>query len=199
MTIFYNCRINGYQGTLYAHSYRQFYRHCTILGTVDFIFGNAAAVFQNCKLVIRKPLEDQECVITAQGRQNDRAPTGFVLQNCTIMADPLYYPLRNNNKAFLGHPMKKFSRTIIMQSFLADSIATEGWKPWMGTFAQDTCYFGEFDNRGPGAKTTGRVKWHGIKNISKQDVNAFTPENFYAGNRWIIPTGVPYVPGMMPM
>ncbi|XP_021770679.1 putative pectinesterase/pectinesterase inhibitor 28 [Chenopodium quinoa] len=198
MSIFYNCHINGYHNTLYAHSYRQFYRHCTITGTIDFIFGNAAAVFQNTRLVIRKPLEDQDCVITAQGRLNIKGPTGFILQNCTIMADPLYYPLRHKNKAFLGQPRKKFSRTIILQSYLADSIDAEGWKQWSGTFAEDTCYFAEFENRGPGATLTGRAKWHGIKNISKHEADGFTPEKFYDGNRWIRPTVVPYIPGMVP-
>uniref|UniRef100_A0A803LS49 Pectinesterase inhibitor domain-containing protein n=1 Tax=Chenopodium quinoa TaxID=63459 RepID=A0A803LS49_CHEQI len=167
-------------------------------GTIDFIFGNAAAVFQNTRLVIRKPLEDQDCVITAQGRLNIKGPTGFILQNCTIMADPLYYPLRHKNKAFLGQPRKKFSRTIILQSYLADSIDAEGWKQWSGTFAEDTCYFAEFENRGPGATLTGRAKWHGIKNISKHEADGFTPEKFYDGNRWIRPTVVPYIPGMVP-
>uniref|UniRef100_A0A803LLT4 Pectinesterase inhibitor domain-containing protein n=1 Tax=Chenopodium quinoa TaxID=63459 RepID=A0A803LLT4_CHEQI len=167
-------------------------------GTIDFIFGNAAAVFQNTRLVLRKPLDDQDCVITAQGRLNVKGPTGFILQNCTIMADPLYYPLRHKNKAFLGQPRKKFARTIVLESYLADSIDAEGWKQWSGKFGKDTCYFAEFENRGPGATLMGRAKWHGIKKISKHEADGFTPEKFYDGNRWIRPTGVPYVPGMVP-
>ncbi|CAN6860985.1 unnamed protein product [Brassica oleracea] len=41
----------GYQDTLYVHSGRQFFRECNIYDTVDFIFGNAAAVFQNCSIL----------------------------------------------------------------------------------------------------------------------------------------------------
>ncbi|GLJ10964.1 hypothetical protein SUGI_0138960 [Cryptomeria japonica] len=47
LSVFYRCSLKGYQDTLYAHSLRQFYRECEIYGTVDFIFGNAAVVFQD--------------------------------------------------------------------------------------------------------------------------------------------------------
>ena len=54
------CRIDAYQDTLYTHNQRQFYRDCYITGTVDFIFGNAAVVFQNSNIVARKPMANQK-------------------------------------------------------------------------------------------------------------------------------------------
>nr|XP_027073575.1 pectinesterase-like [Coffea arabica] len=47
---FYRCSFLGYQDTLYAKSGKQFYKECDIYGTVDFVFGDAAAVFQSCNL-----------------------------------------------------------------------------------------------------------------------------------------------------
>ncbi|RWW15190.1 hypothetical protein GW17_00020984, partial [Ensete ventricosum] len=64
----YRCNIIGYQDTLYVHSQRQFFRECDIYGTVDFIFGNAAVVLQNCSLWARRPLPMQKNTITAQNR-----------------------------------------------------------------------------------------------------------------------------------
>ncbi|XP_054801548.1 probable pectinesterase/pectinesterase inhibitor 7 [Prosopis cineraria] len=56
MSSFYSCSFEGYQDTLYAHSKMQLYRECDIYGTIDFIFGNAAAVFQNCNIYARRPM-----------------------------------------------------------------------------------------------------------------------------------------------
>lgn len=42
-----DCKMEGYQDTLYAHTYCQFYRNCVVSGTIDFIFGDATAIIQN--------------------------------------------------------------------------------------------------------------------------------------------------------
>ena len=86
-SIFLNCRMDAFQDTLYAHSKAQFYRNCVISGTVDFIFGDAAAVFQNCILVLRRPMDNQQNIATAQGRADAREATGFVLQKWEFQAE----------------------------------------------------------------------------------------------------------------
>ncbi|RZJ99976.1 MAG: hypothetical protein EOO43_25390, partial [Flavobacterium sp.] len=49
---FINCRMLGFQDTLYTYAAgsRQYYYKCYIEGTVDFIFGAATAVFDNCEI-----------------------------------------------------------------------------------------------------------------------------------------------------
>ncbi|KAI9194770.1 hypothetical protein LWI28_009067 [Acer negundo] len=195
-SIFYNCHIDGYQDTLYAHAHAQFYRDCTISGTIDFIFGDAAVVFQNCKMVVRKPLENQNCIVTAQGRNDVREATGIVIQNCIITGEPAYLPVKNLNKAYLGRPWREYSRTIIMQSQIDDIIQPEGWLPWNGEFALNTLWYGEYNNRGPGATVTNRVTWKGIQKVSPQQANSFTVAKFIS-DYWIKASGVPYSPGMM--
>ncbi|KAK8548739.1 hypothetical protein V6N12_061645 [Hibiscus sabdariffa] len=195
--IFYNCQMDGYQDTLYAHSHRQFYRDCTISGTIDFIFGNSASVYQNCKLIIRKPLDNQQCIATAQGRSDRREASGFVLQNCTFSGASDYLPVMARSKTYLGRPWKQYSRTIIMQSQLDDIVTGAGWMPWSGDFALDTLWYAEFNNRGPGAVQTNRVKWKGIKKVTAAQALQFTTGVFLRGGDWIQKSGVPYTAGMI--
>ncbi|GMJ12243.1 hypothetical protein like AT3G05610 [Hibiscus trionum] len=196
--IFHNCQMDGYQDTLYAHSHRQFYRDCTVTGTIDYIFGDSATVFQNCKLIVRKPLDNQKCMVTAQGRTDRRTASGFVLQNCVISGAQDYLPVKAKSKSYLGRPWKQFSRTIIMQSQIDDIIAPEGWCPWNGNFALDTLWYAEFNNRGPGADQTNRVKWRGIQKINAAQAQQFTASVFLLGGDWIPNSGVPYTAGMIP-
>lgn len=81
-----------------------------------------------------------------------------------------------------------------METLIDDLIQPEGWLPWDGEFGIKTCYYAEFNNYGPGANKTGRVKWEGVKTISYEEAKEFTPANFFEGNLWIKPTGVPYIP-----
>ncbi|CAB4285389.1 unnamed protein product [Prunus armeniaca] len=194
--IFYKCSMDGYQDTLYTHTHRQFYHDCTISGTIDFVFGDAAAIFQNCTFVVRKPLPDQSCIVTAQGRKERRQPSAIVIQNSTITADPDYFPVKNVNKAYLGRPWKEYSRTIIMESYIDDVIQPEGWLPWAGQWGLRTCFYTEFRNTGPAANKARRVTWQGIKQITRRQAAQFTPGKFFRGDEWIKLSGVPYVPGL---
>nr|GMD21216.1 pectinesterase-like [Ipomoea batatas] len=194
MAVVHNCHIDAYQDTLYTHSYRQFYRACTITGTIDFIFGNAAVVFQTCKMIVRKPMENQACMVTAQGRKDRHSAGGTVIQNCDILPDPALKATHPPVKVYLGRPWKQFSRTIIMSSFIDGFIAPEGWSPWEGDFALNTLWYAEYKNRGPGANTARRVNWKGIqKNISPQIARQFTPRVFLLeADTWIRRGHIPY-------
>ncbi|XP_052180601.1 pectinesterase-like [Diospyros lotus] len=196
-SIFYNCQMDGYQDTLYAHTYRQFYRDCVISGTIDFIFGDSAAVFQNCTMVLRKPMQNQANIVTAQGRKDRRQPTGLILQNCSIVADPEFFPFRNQTKNYLGRPWKEYSRTIIMESFIDDLIHPDGWMKWNDTFALNTCFYSEFNNRGPASSKLKRVQWRGVKELKGDDIQRFLAPRFIDGDRWIPKTGVPYNHGLV--
>lgn len=196
MSAFFNCRMDGYQDTLYVQAYRQFYRNCVISGTVDFIFGDSTTIIQNSLIIVRKPMNGQQNTVTAHGRQDKRETTGLVIQNCRIVPEQALFPMRFQIRSYLGRPWKMYSRAVIMETELGDFIQPAGWLEWQGTFALDTLYFAEYGNRGPGAVTTGRVKWKGFHVITnRNEALQFTAGNFILGSQWLKDTGAPYFLG----
>lgn len=197
LTAFYKCDMIAYQDTLYVHSLRQFYHSCYISGTVDFIFGNAAAVFQNCDIHARKPGPNQKNMVTAQGRDDPNQNTGIVIQRCRIGATKDLQPEISKYPTYLGRPWKQYSRTVVMLTDIGNVINPAGWFEWNGNFALDTLYYGEYENTGDGAGTLNRVKWKGYKVISNvAEVQGFTPQNFITGSSWLGSTGFPYTLGL---
>nr|GLL29918.1 pectinesterase-like [Ipomoea trifida] len=187
--VFYRCKFDGYQDTLLAHAYRQFFRHCHIYGTVDFIFGDAAAVFQDCNILPRRPLPGQQNIITAQGKTDSRGASGFSIQDCKL------YPAENLAGAttFLGRPWKTYSTTVFIRTYMGSFIHPKGWVPFRGTMAPDSIYYAEFENQGPGAVTANRVQWKGLHlDISSAEANSFTANSLIRGGSWLPSTGVPF-------
>ncbi|KAF5945940.1 hypothetical protein HYC85_016168 [Camellia sinensis] len=157
LSTFYNCSFEGYQDTLYTHSLRQFYRQCDVYGTVDFIFGNAATVLQDCNLYPRLPLLGQSNTITAQGKTDINQNTGTSIHNCSITAAQDLASSNGTTQTFLGRPWKLYSSVVYMQSFMDYLINPAGWAPWSGDFALNTSYYAEYNNYGPGSNTSNRA------------------------------------------
>ncbi|XP_043710649.1 pectinesterase-like [Telopea speciosissima] len=195
---FFNCRIEGYQDTLYAETHRQFYRNCYIYGTVDFIFGDSATLIQNSQIIVRKPSVGNKNIVTAQGRTDRNEPRGVVIQNCSIVPDKKLRPSKFTYLTYLGRPWKDFSTTVIMESSLDDFIQKEGWLDWNGnTTRQNTVYYAEYANSGGGAKTDGRVRWKGFHLIDKREAAQWTAQHFLTNGsskayHWLKNTGVPF-------
>lgn len=190
-SVFYRCNFEAFQDTLYAHSNRQFYRDCDITGTVDFIFGNAAVVFQNCNIQPRQPMANQFVTITAQGKKEANQDTGISIQKCTISAfDKVDAPV------YLGRPWKNFSTTVIMKSDIQVNVKPLGWIEWVsGVEPPSTIMYAERENTGPGAALEGRVKWAGYKvPFSAEEASKFGVERFLQASTWLAATNVPYDP-----
>ncbi|CAN1180498.1 Probable pectinesterase/pectinesterase inhibitor 59 [Linum perenne] len=198
LAIFYQCSFEAYQDTLFIHSQRQFFRDCHVSGTVDFIFGNAAAVFQNCLIFVRKPMNNQSNYITAQGRLNPFERTGISIHNSKILPAPELKLVVGKFQTYLGRPWMKFSRTVVMKTYLDGMIAPAGWSRWNNrSFALSTLYYGEYENYGPGASTGSRVRWKGFRVIrDSETANRFTVGGLYVDRSWLTATGVPFTAGL---
>ncbi|CAA7056009.1 unnamed protein product [Microthlaspi erraticum] len=195
--VIYRCNIIGYQDTLYVHSNRQFFRECDIYGTVDFIFGNAAVVLQNCSIYARKPMDLQKNTITAQNRKDPNQNTGISIHASRVLATPDLQATNGTVQTYLGRPWKLYSRAVYMLSYIGSHVHTRGWLEWNTTFALDTLYYGEYLNTGPGSVLAQRVNWPGYRVINSTDeANRFTVAEFIYGSSWLPSTGVSFLAGL---
>ncbi|PIA37926.1 hypothetical protein AQUCO_02900052v1 [Aquilegia coerulea] len=195
MSAFFDCSMEGYQDTLFTQLNRQFYSKCNIYGTIDFIFGYAAALIQNSKIIVRKPMAGQFNVITASGREQPQTNSGIVLQNCHIVSDFEFVP---QIKSYLGRPWKAHSMTMIMQTHIGNFIDPEGWTPWNLTSTHhQTCEFMEYANKGIGADTSKRVQWPTFKVVTdKKIAERYTAGPFLQADKWLTNTDIEFKIGL---
>ncbi|KAF9617792.1 hypothetical protein IFM89_038764 [Coptis chinensis] len=166
---------------------------CGIYGTLDFIFGDATAVFQSCTIYVRNGDLRHGHVITAQGKGKNRDGVISVLDS-RVTAAPAFRPYMDKYPVYLGRTWGNFSNTVFIRTFLGSFIAPEGWLKWSKKLYLDgTVYYGEYMNYGPGAWTDRRVKWGGYHLLSTEyEVSQFTVEKLIGGLSWLTATKVPF-------
>ena len=169
--VFQNCRFIGWQDTLYAASGRQYYRDCFIEGHVDFICGNAAAVFDKCEIHSRG-----NGYITAQSRNLPDDPTGFVFIQCKLTGEP-------DSQVYLGRPWRAYSRVIYINCWMADHIQPAGWSKWNNTDNDKNSWYAEYGSTGSGAREDQRVSWS--HSLTSSEIREFEPNVFLRGtDKW---------------
>jgi pectinesterase len=149
--VFEKCRFLGWQDTLYpTGSGKQRFTNCYIEGDVDFIFGHAAALFEHCKIVSKG-----EGFVTAQARDTEREPGGYLFWRCELTATPEVRP----GSVYLGRPWRDYARVLFWECNLGAHLRPEGWHNWDKPERERTALFAECDNSGPGARRERRVAW----------------------------------------
>jgi pectin methylesterase-like acyl-CoA thioesterase len=132
--IFDNVRFLGYQDTLLVDGRaRQYLRGSFITGDADFIYGDATAVFDRCKI------ESTDAGwITAADTARITA-NGLVFLDCSLVKGTDRSPLDDgttapNNSVFLGRPWffppsTQMPSVIYIRTRMGTHITTAGWDP----------------------------------------------------------------------
>ncbi|HZN06157.1 MAG TPA: pectinesterase family protein, partial [Pyrinomonadaceae bacterium] len=144
--VFENCRFLGWQDTLFVNGSRHFFKDCYIEGHVDFIFGSASAVFENCTIHSKG-----EGYVTAHYRTSDEEKTGFVFLRCRLTGQD------TGKGVYLGRPWRPYARVVFIDSWLGEHIRPQGWDNWRDPAREKTAWFGEYKSSGPGANPKARV------------------------------------------
>ena len=165
--VFKNCRFLGWQDTLYAKNGRQYYKDSYIEGSVDFIFGQAAAVFDHCEIHSKG-----DGYLTAPMRFAADEPAGFVFDKSRLPATS------TKNGVYLGRPWRDYGRTVFLNTEMGSHIRPEGWNHWLPE-REKTAYMAEYGSTGKGANAAARVAWS--HQLTDAEASAFSTENFLKG------------------
>jgi pectinesterase len=158
---FHHCRFLGWQDTILLNRGRQYFSDCYIAGHVDFIFGAAAAWFENCQIHCLRP-----GYITAASTPADQ-PYGFVFSHCSITGEP-------GVKTFLGRPWRIHASTVWLNCQMSEVVRPEGWFDWKKPESHATVRYGEFNSTGPGGNSSARVPWS--RQLTAEEAGAMTVE-----------------------
>lgn len=180
--IFKHCRFLGHQDTLFADYGRQYYVDSYIEGGVDFIFGNAAAVFDRNEIHA-----NARGYLTAQSRTSPDQPTGYVILNSKVTSgiDESVVPagasitIPPQPTISLGRPWRPFSRVVYINTELPAEVIPQGWNLWGRTGETPQAYYAEFKSTGPGANPAARVPWS--HQLIAAQAAQFKPNVFLAG------------------
>ncbi len=156
----------------YTGQVRQYYENCLIRGDIDFIFGSATAVFNNCEIKVNDRQERVNGYITAASTL-PRQKFGYVFLNCTLTGEAGPYTV------YLGRPWRDFANVAFVNCLMGAQIIPEGWHNWDNTEREKTVTFVEGLSQGPGANDSARVKWSQI--LNPKEAKKYTLTNILSG------------------
>jgi pectin methylesterase-like acyl-CoA thioesterase len=136
-----NVLIKGGQDTIYNISGIVYYYNCEVWGSVDFIYGAALGVFDQCSIVeIRSTGGPCTAPSTTYAQ-----PYGITFLNCTFpqafVTNGYPYDVGTANSTFM-RPWRQDGMTAIINCALGSQISTKGWTEWSGS--ETTCRTREY-------------------------------------------------------
>lgn len=161
--MFEDCRILGHQDTLFTGplpfreiekgGFRgptefaprvagdQLYRRCYIEGEVDFIFGSARAVFDECELFSLNCGKEINGYVTAASTYSGEE-YGYIFRSCRFTSDC------PKGSVYLGRPWRDHAQTVLLDCELGEHIRAEAFHDWNKAEARKTVIYALYNCRG---------------------------------------------------
>jgi pectinesterase len=186
---FKNCRFYGYQDTHYADNGRQYFLNCETRGDVDFIFGNAAAMYDKSTIISRNRkggyvTAPSTTSLTSAKQGGGTDYHGIVIKNSILRAESGLA----DNSCYLGRPWDTNAASVFLNCKIGSHIKPEGWSVWttdplaQGYNNYTTAFFAEFNNTdstGNPVNIAQRVSWS--KQLTTGDTALYNIHNYFLG------------------
>lgn len=148
---------------------RQYYFNCYIEGEVDFIFGSAAAYFQNCELhSLDRGMAVNGFVTAASTYEGMKY--GYVFDSCRFTGNC------PDGTVYLGRPWRNHAKTVLINCDIGAHINPSGFHDWDKTEARDTVFYAEYGCRGKGYTPQKRAAF--VRSLSDTEAAEYTLERF---------------------
>jgi pectin methylesterase-like acyl-CoA thioesterase len=154
---------------------RQYFRDCYIEGHVDFIFGDAKAVFDHCEL---HPRHNPTVMLTAQSKHFPAEDSGYYFLHCRTTGED------NGDKVILGRPWRDYSTVIFYDTDIEKPLSPDGWSDWNDRLKTST--YREYKSHGPGVNGGHRIV--NSPELSRKEAEKFTPGALLSGSDGWNPT-----------
>ncbi|KAG2175755.1 hypothetical protein INT44_000233 [Umbelopsis vinacea] len=191
---FYQSYFFGYQDTLFAgvHSTigRQYFKGCYIVGAVDYIFGSASAYFDSCTIASNGPGHLTAQKRTKSNDSSDAIKSGYIFNNCRVVADSNTNGVNLKAKVDLGRPWSPYARVVYMNTYMSDIITPAGWGSWysvtLGDYSNVQYY--EYNNTGPGSwsqNAAARASVNYTRQLTASEASAYSLKTWFGDVSWI--------------
>lgn len=137
----------------------QYYENCKICGTVDFIFGGAQALFENCELISLR--DKRNTGFVAAPSHSLKQEYGYLFHNCLFRnggAEP--------SSVYLARPWRDFGKCDFIDCKLEGHIAPALFDKWNDTYRDRTARFSYYNL---GAENLAPVPW--AKRLTSERAN----------------------------
>ncbi len=196
--VFEGCKMIGRQDTLYlkgasmgqtvegeCNSARVYLKDCYIEGTVDFIFGDATAYFDNCQLYMNYYKNGGHFTAPNTTLYN----VGYVFNECTLSVDKTYTE-EFASKIDLGRPWQcdsaypnYGSNSVYINCTMPEIMNEAGFSLWDDTTVVNKVRFMEYGSKQSNGKAldlSGRADF--VKILTDEQAAAYNAYNVLKGN-----------------
>ena len=163
---FLDCRLMGYQDTLYVHSGTQYFRNCYVQGNTDYVFGGATAILQNCEV---KNVQNGSA--TSAPNTTIGTAYGLVFLGCSFTA------VSGISNVALARPWGADGAAAFLNSTLGSHISSAGFTSMSGNDPANA-RFSEYQSTGSGANASGRSSYQ----MTAAQAANYTIANIYGGS-----------------
>ena len=170
--VFRHCRFLGWQDTLLDNVGRHYYDQCAIQGSVDFIFGEATSVFEQCDIT---EIRESGGVLTAP-RTPQSQPYGMVFLHCCLLKATGVRP----GSTTLMRPWGEYGMAAFIDCAMDDDISERGWREWDGR--EKTCRAFEYKSKTPSGQPidlSRRAPW--AHPLTASEAAQYTLANIFNG------------------